>query len=67
MGTIPIDPLDDAGNGGGISSGVNPHKQATDSQSHTPVYDETNRGEGGSSPTNPMIDSRNMPGRELAS
>jgi hypothetical protein len=56
MGTIPIDPLDDAGNGGGISSRVNPHRQATDPKSHTPVYDDINLGEGSSSPTNPMID-----------
>lgn len=46
MGTIPNDPLDDAGNGGGISSRVNPHRRATDLMSHTPVYDHTNLGEG---------------------
>jgi hypothetical protein len=46
MGTIPTDPLDDAGNGGGISSRVNPHRRATDPKSHTPVCDHTTLGEG---------------------
>jgi hypothetical protein len=41
---LPVDPLDDAGNGVGISSRVNP--QATDPKSHTPVYHHTNLGEG---------------------
>jgi hypothetical protein len=35
---------------------VNPMKQATDPMSHTLVYDDTNPGQGHSSPTNPMID-----------
>jgi hypothetical protein len=35
---------------------VNPLIQATDPTSHTPVYDDTTREEGCSSPTNPMID-----------
>ena len=56
MGTIPNDPLDDVGNGGGISGSSEPLIQATDPMSHTPVYDDTTLGEGYSSPINPMID-----------
>ncbi len=37
IGTIPVDPSDDAGDGGGISEGVSPASRTTDPNSHTPV------------------------------
>ncbi len=37
IGTIPVDPSDDAGDGGGNSQGVSPVSQTTDPNSHTPV------------------------------
>ena len=37
IGTIPVDPSDDAGDGGGNSKGVSPASRATDPNSHTPV------------------------------
>lgn len=37
IGTIPVDPSDDAGDGGGISQEVSPAGQTTDPNSHTPV------------------------------
>ncbi len=36
-GTIPVDPSDDAGDGGGTSGGVSPKPRATDPNSHTPA------------------------------
>jgi len=36
-GTIPVDPSDDAGDGGGNSKGVSPASRTTDPNSHTPV------------------------------
>jgi hypothetical protein len=36
-GTIPVDPSDDAGDGGGISQGVSPASRTTDPNGHTPV------------------------------
>ncbi len=37
IGTIPVDPSDDAGDGGGISQEVSPASRTTDPKSHTPV------------------------------
>ncbi len=37
IGTIPVDPSDDAGDGGGNSKGVSSASRATDPNSHTPV------------------------------
>ncbi len=37
IGTIPVDPSDDAGDGGGNSQGVSPASRVTDPNSHTPV------------------------------
>ena len=37
IGTIPVDPSDDAGDGGGNSTGVSPASRTTDPNSHTPV------------------------------
>jgi hypothetical protein len=37
IGTIPVDPSDDAGDGGGISQGVSPASRTTDPKNHTPV------------------------------
>ena len=37
IGTIPVDPSDDAGDGGGISKRVRPASQPKDPKSHTPV------------------------------
>ncbi len=37
IGTIPVDPSDDAGDGGGNSKGVSPASRTTDPNSHTPV------------------------------
>jgi hypothetical protein len=37
IGTIPVDPSDDAGDGGGNSKGVSPANRTTDPNSHTPV------------------------------
>jgi len=37
IGTIPVDPSDDAGDRGGISQEVSPASQTTDPNSHTPV------------------------------
>ena len=36
-GTIPVDPSDDAGDGGGTSQGVSPEARTTDPNGHTPV------------------------------
>ena len=36
-GTIPVDPSDDAGDGGGTSGGVSPEARATHPNSHTPA------------------------------
>ena len=40
IGTIPVDPSDDAGDGGGISKGVSPASRTTDPNSHTPASDK---------------------------
>ncbi len=37
IGTIPVDPSDDAGDGGGTSKRVSPDSRTTDPNSHTPV------------------------------
>ncbi len=37
IGTIPVDPSDDASDGGGNSTGVSPASRTTDPNSHTPV------------------------------
>ncbi len=37
IGTIPVDPSDDAGDGGGNSIRVSPENRTTDPNGHTPV------------------------------
>ncbi len=37
IGTIPVDPSDDAGDGGGNSNWVSPEVRTTDPNGHTPV------------------------------
>ena len=37
IGTIPVDPSDDAGDGGGNSNWVSPEARTTDPNSHTPA------------------------------
>ena len=38
IGTIPVDPSDDAGDGGGTSNWVSPEVRTTDPNGHTPVH-----------------------------